>query len=261
MATRIGRCGRLLLRVGGVDVHDHLPSRRRPGVPANGRDWPQRCPLAAGSELLGVSRYVAGATQRRAGELAGPGRSFHRVEHVLMALAAVFVAYVGAGLLAHPDWSEAFSGLVTPRMSFGHQETLIVVATVGTTLAPWGLSFIQSYAVDKKADHQGPRLRARRRDPGSGGHRDHRLLRRRRVRRDPVESRVSTVTGASAGPTEGCPGRRGEPRGKGASSADSVPAKSQIQYAVEPQDRGGQRRHRSARTRRAYRPGQSAGKD
>ena len=35
-------------------------------------------------------------------------------------------------------------------MSFGHEETLIVAATVGTTLAPWGLSFIQSYAVDKK---------------------------------------------------------------------------------------------------------------
>ena len=27
---------------------------------------------------------------------------------------------------------------------------LIVTATLGTTLAPWGLSFIQSYAVDKK---------------------------------------------------------------------------------------------------------------
>ena len=106
--------------------------------------------IAAGSELLGVSRYVAvplGAVLVSWLVLAG---SFHRVEHVLMALAAVFVAYVGAGLLAHPDWSEAFSGLVTPRMSFGHQETLIVAATVGTTLAPWGLSFIQSYAVDKK---------------------------------------------------------------------------------------------------------------
>ena len=27
---------------------------------------------------------------------------------------------------------------------------LVLVAIVGTTLAPWGLSFIQSYAVDKK---------------------------------------------------------------------------------------------------------------
>ena len=77
------------------------------------------------------------------------GGSFHRVEHVLMALAAVFLAYVGAGVLAHPDWSAAFEGLVTPRCRGGtgdrHRR-----ATVGTTLAPWGLSFIQSYAVDKK---------------------------------------------------------------------------------------------------------------
>ena len=27
---------------------------------------------------------------------------------------------------------------------------LVVVATIGTTLAPWGLAFIQSYAVDKR---------------------------------------------------------------------------------------------------------------
>jgi len=106
--------------------------------------------IAAGSELLGLSRYVAvpaGAVVVTWLVLAG---SFHRVERVLMALAAVFLAYVGAGVLAHPDWSAAFAGLVTPRMSFGHEETVIVAATVGTTLAPWGLSFIQSYAVDKK---------------------------------------------------------------------------------------------------------------
>src|SRR5512141_564826 len=35
-------------------------------------------------------------------------------------------------------------------MGFSHAETLLVAATVGTTLAPWGLSFIQSYAVDKR---------------------------------------------------------------------------------------------------------------
>jgi NRAMP (natural resistance-associated macrophage protein)-like metal ion transporter len=106
--------------------------------------------IAAGSELLGISRYVAVPLSAVLVSWLVMAGSFHRVEHVLMALAAVFVAYVGAGVLAHPDWSAALGGLVTPRMSFGHQETLIVAATVGTTLAPWGLSFIQSYAVDKK---------------------------------------------------------------------------------------------------------------
>lgn len=106
--------------------------------------------IAAGAELLGVSRYIAVPVAAVAVSWLVMVGSFHRVEHVLMALAAVFVAYVGAGLLAHPDWSAAFSGLVVPRMSFNHQETAIVAATVGTTLAPWGLSFIQSYAVDKR---------------------------------------------------------------------------------------------------------------
>ena len=106
--------------------------------------------IAAGADLLGVSRYVAVPVAAVAVSWLVLAGSFHRVEHVLMALAAVFLAYVGAGVLAHPDWSAAVHGLVTPRMSFGHEETLIVAATVGTTLAPWGLSFIQSYAVDKR---------------------------------------------------------------------------------------------------------------
>ena len=76
--------------------------------------------IAAGAELLGVSRYLAVPVAAVAVSWLVLGGSFHRVEHVLMALAAVFVAYVGAGILAHPDWSAAFNGLVTPRMSFGH---------------------------------------------------------------------------------------------------------------------------------------------
>ena len=106
--------------------------------------------IAAGGELLGVSRLVAVPVAAVAVSWLVLAGSFHRVEHVLMALAGVFVTYVGAAVLSHPDWSAALGGLVTPRMGFGHQETVIVAATVGTTLAPWGLSFIQSYAVDKR---------------------------------------------------------------------------------------------------------------
>ena len=106
--------------------------------------------IAAGADLLGVSRYLAVPLAAVVVSWLVLGGSFHRVEHVLMALAAVFLAYVGAAVLAEPDWGAAVGGLVTPRMSLDHEQTVIVAATVGTTLAPWGLSFIQSYAVDKK---------------------------------------------------------------------------------------------------------------
>ena len=39
---------------------------------------------------------------------------------------------------------------MVPTIPLTRDAVLIATATVGTTLAPWGLSFIQSYAVDKK---------------------------------------------------------------------------------------------------------------
>jgi Mn2+/Fe2+ NRAMP family transporter len=39
---------------------------------------------------------------------------------------------------------------VVPSLPLNRDAVLIAVATLGTTLAPWGLTFIQSYAVDKR---------------------------------------------------------------------------------------------------------------
>jgi len=106
--------------------------------------------LAAGFELFGVSRYVSVPLAAVVVSMLVLRGSFHRVEHILMGLATVFLAYVAAGLLGQPDWGQAFTGLVVPTMPLTRDAVLIATATVGTTLAPWGLSFIQSYAVDKK---------------------------------------------------------------------------------------------------------------
>ena len=106
--------------------------------------------IAAGAELLGVSRSISvpvAAVTVAALVLRG---SFHRIEHVLLALSAVFLAYVVSGVLANPSWGDAVTGLVVPTMPLDRDAVLIATATIGTTLAPWGLSFIQSYAVDKR---------------------------------------------------------------------------------------------------------------
>jgi NRAMP (natural resistance-associated macrophage protein)-like metal ion transporter len=76
--------------------------------------------------------------------------TFARVEKVFFLLSGVFLAYVIAGFQAHPNWGSALKGMVTPTMPFNHDAILIATATLGTTLAPWGLAFIQSYAVDKR---------------------------------------------------------------------------------------------------------------
>jgi len=106
--------------------------------------------VAAALGLAGVSRYVSVPLAVAGVSLLVLRGGLKRVEHVLLTLSAVFAAYLIAGVLAHPDWSAAAEGLVVPSMPLTRDALLIVVATVGTTLAPWGLAFIQSYAVDKR---------------------------------------------------------------------------------------------------------------
>jgi NRAMP (natural resistance-associated macrophage protein)-like metal ion transporter len=107
--------------------------------------------VAAGAELLGgISRYISVPLAAIAISAIVLRENFHRVEHLLLLLSSVFVAYVVAGILAHPDWGAAARGLVVPSIPLNRDALLAAVATLGTTLAPWGLAFIQSYAVDKK---------------------------------------------------------------------------------------------------------------
>jgi NRAMP (natural resistance-associated macrophage protein)-like metal ion transporter len=107
--------------------------------------------VAAGMQLLaGTSRYVSVPVAAIAVSLLVLRGSFGRVEHVLLALSAIFVTYVISGFLAHPDWSATAHGLVVPTLPGTRHGLLVVVATLGTTLAPWGLAFMQSYAVDKQ---------------------------------------------------------------------------------------------------------------
>jgi len=107
--------------------------------------------VAAAMELLtGMSRYLSVPLAAIGVSVLVLRESFSRVEHFLLALSSVFIAYVVAGILAEPDWGAAARGLVVPSIPLDRDALLVAVATLGTTLAPWGLAFIQSYAVDKR---------------------------------------------------------------------------------------------------------------
>jgi NRAMP (natural resistance-associated macrophage protein)-like metal ion transporter len=107
--------------------------------------------VAAGMQLLGgMSRYLSVPLAAIGVSVLVLREDFRRIEHFLLALSSVFVAYVIAGFLAHPDWGATAKGLAVPNMPLNRDAVLVAVATVGTTLAPWGLAFIQSYAVDKQ---------------------------------------------------------------------------------------------------------------
>jgi Mn2+/Fe2+ NRAMP family transporter len=79
------------------------------------------------------------------------GGSFRRWEGLMFLLIAVNVLIIPMVLLVHPTLKESAGGLI-PQFPGGLNSTvlLLVVAIVGTTVAPWQLFFQQSNVVDKR---------------------------------------------------------------------------------------------------------------
>jgi Mn2+/Fe2+ NRAMP family transporter len=105
--------------------------------------------VAAAAELFGISRFVAVPVAAVAVWLLVVRGSYRRVERVFLALSAVFVTYVAAAVLSHPDWHEVFRATLVPAIVPQPHFVLLAVATVGTTIAPWMQFFLQSNVVDR----------------------------------------------------------------------------------------------------------------
>jgi Mn2+/Fe2+ NRAMP family transporter len=106
--------------------------------------------IAAAGQLFGLSKYVTVPVAALVVSFPVLRNSVARVEKIFFLISGVFIAYVIAGFMSHPDWGSALHGAVVPSMPFTQDAVFIATATFGTTLAPWGLAFIQSYAVDKR---------------------------------------------------------------------------------------------------------------
>jgi len=77
--------------------------------------------------------------------------SFSKVQYLFVAVGiCVSLAYFASALMSQPDWGKALSSLLVPSGSGKAAYWLAVVATVGTTITPWGQAFIQSYCADKR---------------------------------------------------------------------------------------------------------------
>ncbi|WP_162293995.1 NRAMP family divalent metal transporter [Mycobacteroides abscessus] len=79
------------------------------------------------------------------------GGSFRRWERFLFALIAINIVMIPMAILVHPSVNKTASGFV-PSFPGGLNAELLmlIVAIVGTTVAPWQLFFQQSNIVDKR---------------------------------------------------------------------------------------------------------------
>lgn len=107
--------------------------------------------IAAALQLFGVSKYVSVPIAAVVVWLLVVRGSYRNVEKLFLVLSAVFVSYIVAAFMAKPDWGSVLHATFVPTFVPTTSFVLLVIATVGTTIAPWMQFFVQSNIVDKGA--------------------------------------------------------------------------------------------------------------
>lgn len=105
--------------------------------------------VAAALELFGVSKYISVPVAALGVWLLVVRGSYRRVEKILLVMSLVFLAYPLSMIVSKPDWAEVATRTVVPQFIPTSGFVLLVIATVGTTIAPWMQFFVQSNIVDK----------------------------------------------------------------------------------------------------------------
>ena len=101
---------------------------------------------------LGVSQYLSVPIAALALVAMTASGSFRRWERFMFVFIGANFLTVPLVVFAHPHAGPVLSHLVTPgvRGGFNSTSVLLVIAIVGTTVAPWQLFFQQSNIVDKR---------------------------------------------------------------------------------------------------------------
>jgi NRAMP (natural resistance-associated macrophage protein)-like metal ion transporter len=108
--------------------------------------------ISLAAEYIGVSKYVVVPISAAALVAIMASGSFRRWERAMFIFIAITLAQIPMLLMSHPQWEIAAKSFVVPSISGGvsSDAVLLIIAIVGTTVAPWQLFFQQSNVVDKR---------------------------------------------------------------------------------------------------------------
>jgi Mn2+/Fe2+ NRAMP family transporter len=109
--------------------------------------------IALALDYLGLSKELGVALSAVLIMVAASTGDFRRFERFSIALVFGSLLLVPIFLMVHPPVAQIARDLVMPQLPEGaklSEVMLLIIAIVGTTIAPWQLFFQQSYVIDKR---------------------------------------------------------------------------------------------------------------
>lgn len=105
--------------------------------------------VAGSMEIFGVSKYISVPVAAFLVWLLVVKGTYKIAERIFLLFSASLLTYVVSALMSKPEWSEIGSAIIRPRMDTSPAGLAMVIALVGTTIAPWMQFYMQSSVIEK----------------------------------------------------------------------------------------------------------------
>ena len=105
--------------------------------------------VASALELFNISRYISVPIGALFVWLLIVKGTYANVEKIFLFATVVYICYIASGILVGPDWKEAALYSVKPVLMLDPDYITILIAMVGTSVAPWMQFYLQAAIVEK----------------------------------------------------------------------------------------------------------------
>ena len=105
--------------------------------------------IAGSMEIFGVSKYISVPVAALMVWFLVVKGTYKIAERIFLIFSISLLTYVVSALMSKPHWKEIGTAVIHPQVEMNSQSLAIVIALVGTTIAPWMQFYMQSSVIEK----------------------------------------------------------------------------------------------------------------
>jgi Mn2+/Fe2+ NRAMP family transporter len=105
--------------------------------------------VAGSMEIFGISKYISVPVVALMVWFLVVKGTYKIAERIFLIFSVSLLTYVVSALMSKPDWGEIGSSIIHPQLEMNTQSLAMVIALVGTTIAPWMQFYMQSSVIEK----------------------------------------------------------------------------------------------------------------
>jgi NRAMP (natural resistance-associated macrophage protein)-like metal ion transporter len=105
--------------------------------------------VAGSMEIFGVSKYISVPIVAIMVWFLVVKGTYKIAERIFLIFSLSLLTYVVSALMSKPHWQEIGSAVIHPHLAMNTNSLAMVIALVGTTIAPWMQFYMQSTVIEK----------------------------------------------------------------------------------------------------------------